>query len=66
MILNIKLVGTVTAILVMTAAILLANEAYVFAFVCIVCLGLISSYIKKHEKYYESELDELYPDDRLE
>lgn len=66
MILNVKLVGALFAILFITAAITLATGGYAISFACIIGLGLLSGHMKKNEKYYKSELDELYPDDKLE
>lgn len=66
MILNVKLVGALFAILFITAAITLATGDYAISFACVIGLGFLSSHMKKHQKYYESELDELYPDNKLE
>lgn len=64
MILNTKLVAVMVALLFISAAVALAVGSYIVAFVCIIGLGLLSSHMKKYEKYYESELDELYPEDK--
>ena len=66
MILNVRLVGALMALLFIFAAITLATGYYAKSFACIIGLGLLSSHIKQNEKFYESELDELYPDDKLE
>lgn len=66
MILNVRLVGALMALLFIVAAITLATGDYAITFACIIGLGLLSGHMKKNEKYYESELDELYPDDKLE
>ena len=65
MILNTKLVAVMVALLFISAAVALAVGSYVTAFVCIIGLGLLSSHMKKHEKFYESELDEMFPDNKL-
>ena len=53
------------ALLFIVGAITLATGDYFISFLCIIGLGALSSHMKKHEKFYESELDELYPDDSL-
>lgn len=53
------------ALLFIVAAITLATGYYFISFLCVIGLGALSSHMKKHEKFYESELDELYPDDSL-
>lgn len=65
MILNTKLVAVMVALLFISAAVALAVGSYVTAFVCIIGLGLLSSHIKRHEKFYESELDDMFKDDKL-
>lgn len=64
MILNIRLVGVLFAILFIAAAITMATGYYLISFTCIIGLGLLSSHMKKNEKYYESELGEI--DDKFE
>ena len=53
------------ALLFIVGAVTLATGDYAITFACIIGLGALSSHMKKHEKFYESELDELYPDDSL-
>lgn len=66
MILNVRLVGAIMALLFIVGVITLATGDYLISFLCIIGLGALSSHMKKHEKFYESELDELYTDDNLE
>lgn len=65
MILNTKLVAVMVALLFISAAVALAVGSYIVAFVCIIGLGLLSSHMKRNEKFYESELDEMFPDNKL-
>ena len=65
MILNTRLVAVMVALLFISAAVALAVGSYIVAFVCIIGLGLLSSHMKRHEKFYESELDEMFPDNKL-
>ena len=65
MILNVRIVGAIMALLFIVGAVTLATGDYAITFACIIGLGALSSHMKKHEKFYESELDELYPDDSL-
>lgn len=65
MILNTRLVAVMVALLFISAAVALAVGSYAVAFVCIIGLGLLSSHMKRHEKFYESELDEMFPDNKL-
>ena len=65
MILNVRLVSAIMALLFIVGAVTLATGDYAITFACIIGLGALSSHMKKHEKFYESELDELYPDDSL-
>lgn len=66
MILNVRLAGALMALLFIASAITLATGDYFISFLCILGLGALSSHMKKHEKFYESELNELYTDDNLE
>lgn len=66
MILNVRIVGALMALLFVAAMVTLATGDYAIGFACVIGLGLLSSHIKKHEKFYDSELDELYRDDNLE
>lgn len=66
MILNVRLAGALMALLFIVGAVTLATGDYFISFLCILGLGALSSHMKKHEKFYESELDELYTDDNLE
>ena len=65
MILNVRIVGAIMALLFIVGAVTLATGYYFISFLCVIGLGALSSHMKKHEKFYESELDELYPDDSL-
>ena len=66
MILNIKLVGVLFAILFIAAAVCMATGSYAIGFMCIIGLGLLSSHMRKNEKYYDSELDDIFgKDDEL-
>ena len=65
MILNVRIVGAIMALLFIVGAVTLATGDYFISFLCVIGLGALSSHMKKHEKFYESELDELYPDDSL-
>lgn len=62
--LNIKLIAVLMALLFIAGVITLATGHYVIAFLCIIGLGLLSSHIKKNEKYYDSELDDMFPEDK--
>ena len=66
MILNVRLAGAIMALLFIASAVTLATGDYFISFLCILGLGALSSHMKKHEKFYESELNELYTDDNLE
>lgn len=63
--LNVKIIAVLMALLFIAGVITLATGYYVITFLCVIGLGLLSSHIKKHEKYYESELDDMFKDDKL-
>lgn len=51
------------ALLFIVGLALAVSGKYFLAFLCIIGIWLISSHIKKHEKYYERKLDEDFDDD---
>lgn len=65
MILNIKLVGALFALLFIAAIVTFAIGDYLISFLCVIGLGLLSSHMKKYEKFYDSELNDIVDDDKF-
>ena len=66
MIINIKLVAFLFALLLIAAVGLFVAGRFFLFLLCLVLLGILCSHMKKHEKFYESELDEMFgKDDRF-
>lgn len=66
MILNIKLVGALFALLFIASIVTFAIGDYLISILCIIGLGLLSSHMKKYEKFYDSELNDIIDDDKFE
>lgn len=63
MILNVRLVGALFALMLIAACVCLWTGNIMLSMVPLFGLGLLSSHMKRNEKFYESELDEMYGKD---
>ena len=66
MLYNVRFLGAMIALLLIIAIWLMSAGYLLPSVIALLGIGLIVSHIKRHEKYYDSELDDLFDDDRLE
>lgn len=66
MLFDVRLLGCTIALLLVIAIWLMSAGELLYSVIALFAIGLIVSHIKRHEKYYDSELDDIFgKDDEL-
>lgn len=66
MLFDVRFLGATIALLLVIAIWLMSSGELLYSVIALSVMGLIVSHIKRHEKYYDSELDDIFgKDDEL-